>query len=291
MSNYVEKYDVVINKITKAIYDEYVAAGIITQEMVENEAWVFADDQFLSADNLNKLLGIEAGAQVNIIDGLQLNGADLPVNAKKVNIVVPTKLSDLEKDINFVETESDPTVPAWAKEATKPSYAYDEITGKPDLFSGNYEDLAGKPELFSGDYNDLENKPTLFSGSYNDLADKPTIPSVDGLASEDYVDGKVAEVNTAMGNKANASDVYSKTEANNLLGNKVDKVTGKSLVSDTEITKLATVEANANNYVLPSDVVKDSAYVHTDNNYTANEKAKLEGIEAGANKTIIRIWS
>lgn len=31
------------------------------------------------------------------------------------------------------------------------------------------------------------------SGSYNDLADTPTIPSIDGLASESYVDTKIAE--------------------------------------------------------------------------------------------------
>ena len=33
------------------------------------------------------------------------------------------------KGSTFLTQESDPTVPAWAKEATKPSYSYDEITG------------------------------------------------------------------------------------------------------------------------------------------------------------------
>lgn len=32
------------------------------------------------------------------------------------------------------------------------------------------------------------------SGSYNDLVDKPTIPSTTGLATETYVDGKIAEI-------------------------------------------------------------------------------------------------
>ena len=56
----------------------------------------------------------------------------------------------------------------------------------------------------------------------------------------------------------------------------IPKVTGESLVDDTEITKLATVAENANNYVLPSDVVQDSEYVHTDNNYSTEEKNKVE---------------
>lgn len=68
-----------------------------------------------------------------------------------------------------VTQETDPTVPAWAKQAKKPTYSYEEIKDKPDLFSGNY--------------NDLSNKPDLFSGNYNDLSNKPTIPSTEGLAT------------------------------------------------------------------------------------------------------------
>ena len=65
-------------------------------------------------------------------------------------------------------TETDPTVPAWAKAATKPSYAYSEITDKPTLST------------------------VATSGSYNDLTNKPTIPSIAGLATEGYVDTAVA---------------------------------------------------------------------------------------------------
>jgi len=49
---------------------------------------------------------------------------------------------------------------------------YDNLTGKPGLFSGAYNDLSGKPTLFSGAYNDLSGKPNLFSGSYTDLTNK-----------------------------------------------------------------------------------------------------------------------
>lgn len=61
--------------------------------------------------------------------------------------------------------EQDPTVPAWAKEKEKPTYSYEEIKDKPDLFSGNY----------------------------NDLSNKPTIPSVEGLATEEYADNVSAQ--------------------------------------------------------------------------------------------------
>lgn len=59
------------------------------------------------------------------------------------------------------------------------SGAYNDLTGKPTLFSGVYTDLTSKPSLAtvatSGSYTDLINKPTLFSGSYTDLTNKPTL--------------------------------------------------------------------------------------------------------------------
>ena len=41
---------------------------------------------------------------------------------------------------------------------------------------------------------DYAKKSELFSGSYNDLTDKPTIPSTDGLASTQYVDEAIANI-------------------------------------------------------------------------------------------------
>ena len=53
------------------------------------------------------------------------------VNGKTgdVTVSVPTKVSQLTNDINYITsyTETDPTVPAWAKEATKPSYSKSEV--------------------------------------------------------------------------------------------------------------------------------------------------------------------
>ena len=71
-------------------------------------------------------------------------------------------------------------------ENTNESVTWNEITGKPDFFSGSYDDLTDKPILFSGSYNDLTNTPNLFSGSYNDLIDTPIIPTdINELLDED----------------------------------------------------------------------------------------------------------
>lgn len=63
---------------------------------------------------------------------------------------------------------------------------------------------------------------------------------------------------------------------------KVDKEHGKGLSTNdyttAEKNKLAGIEENANNYILPNDVVEDNNYVHTDNNYTSTEKNKLASL-------------
>lgn len=210
----------VINKISKAEYDAKVSAGVITPTMITDEVWINSSVTIADQENLTNLKTVATTGSYN------------DLTDKPTIPTVPTKTSDLTNDSGFITaddipavTETDPTVPAWAKASTKPSYSYDEITGKPALFSGSY--------------NDLTNKPTLFSGSYNDLTNKPTIPSIAGLATETYVNTKVADLvnsapttldtlgelatalqtnsgtvsalNSAIGNKANASDVTALT--------------------------------------------------------------------------------
>lgn len=53
-------------------------------------------------DAVTKLAQIEAGAEVNVIEGVQKNGVDLVVDAnKKVNVTVPTDTSDLTNGAGF----------------------------------------------------------------------------------------------------------------------------------------------------------------------------------------------
>lgn len=45
---------------------------------------------------------------------------------------VPTKTSDLTNDSGYITTETDPTVPSWAKASTKPTYTASEVGALPD---------------------------------------------------------------------------------------------------------------------------------------------------------------
>lgn len=104
---------------------------------------------------------------------------------------------------------------------------------------------------------------TLTASDVGALPSSTIIPSIDGLATETYVNNKVAgivdsapetldtlnELATALGNDPNFA-----TTVATQIGNKVDKIDGKGLST---------------------------------NDYTSSEKSKLSGIEDGANKTII----
>jgi hypothetical protein len=90
------------------------------------------------------------------------------------------KLDSLE---NMTFEESDPTVPAWAKEANKPSYAADEVGALPnttvlaDLADDTTHRTVTDVEKqqwnaksnFSGDYNDLTNAPAIAEDETGDL--------------------------------------------------------------------------------------------------------------------------
>ena len=59
-------------------------------------------------------------------------------------------------------------------------------------------DTDATPSSKTVSWDEIENKPNLAdvatSGDYNDLSNKPAIPSIDGLASETYVNEKVAAI-------------------------------------------------------------------------------------------------
>lgn len=62
--------------------------------------YVHTDNNFTNADS-TKLQGIETGAEVNIIETVQINGSALTPSNKIVNVIVPTKTSDITNDSAF----------------------------------------------------------------------------------------------------------------------------------------------------------------------------------------------
>lgn len=55
----------------------------------------------MSQEEHVKLENIESGAQVNVIEGVSVNGTALTPSNKVVDVTVPTKVSDLDNDLDF----------------------------------------------------------------------------------------------------------------------------------------------------------------------------------------------
>ena len=101
----------------------------------------------------------------------QVGGKVDSVNGMTGDVVldIPSKTSDLVNDSGFLTQIPD----EYITETELDAKGY--LTEHQSL-----AEYAKKSELFSKDYNDLTNKPT--------------IPSVEGLASTQYVDNKVSEI-------------------------------------------------------------------------------------------------
>lgn len=92
------------NKIEELGITKEEATAVVTTESAG----------LMSAADKTKLDGIAAGAQVNNITTVTLNGVSQTISSGTLAM-----------------TETDPTVPSWAKAESKPSYVWSEIGSKP----------------------------------------------------------------------------------------------------------------------------------------------------------------
>lgn len=102
-----------------------------TQKDTTYDVATTASSGLMSAADKAKLNGVESGAQPNVIESVSVNGTKQQVAAKGVDITVPAVLSDLTDDVGYLTKESDPTVPAWAKQPQKPTYTASEVGALP----------------------------------------------------------------------------------------------------------------------------------------------------------------
>lgn len=140
---------------------------------------------------------------------------------------------------------------------------------------------------FSGDYDDLLNKPdlsvyTTYAYVYSYVADALSDIDLDGYATEAYVMGKVNElidgapaaldtlnelaaainddanfastVTTALGNKANSADVYSKTDIQNMSYITMDNVSACGYLTAVPAEYITDSELSSCGYITTGDV-------------------------------------
>lgn len=127
----------------------------------------------------------------DIINNLTTNVANKPLSAAQGAelkalidaIVVPTKVSQLTNDSGYITgyTETDPTVPAWAKASTKPSYTAAEVGAD---VSGTANSVVSNHNTSTSAHSDIR---SLISGLDSDKFGKDDIDTTLSVA------GKIAD--------------------------------------------------------------------------------------------------
>lgn len=134
----------------------------------------------------------------------------------------------------------------YAKKEDLNGYAEKEHTHEQYLTEHqSLEEYAKKSELFSGSYNDLIDKPELFNGDYNSLTNKPEIPSIEGLASEEFVNNAIANIEhpanpTKVSELENDANYTNETKVLELIENNASSKIGISFTTDITVGHLVT---------------------------------------------------
>ena len=315
-----------IRDIAKEYSEDYVSDVVYTAVDKHNEdSNAHEAIQTMIADNytsLDEKINLNAeetlGSIEKLTEDIIKNADDISTlfeeqakdveNITKINSdieTINTSIQDLDKNVDDIiskiengEIESSELGEIVAKN-------YEELSGLITENANNITVNAGNivlnEEAIKSIRNDLEAyytktedlKDVTFTGDYNDLINLPDIPSLEGYATEEYVDNKITEAisqiekfdfiiveslpevgegnhiylvsnihdetniydefiwidSTQTFEKIGTTDMdlsgyYTKEEVDGLLDTKVDKVEGYSLVSDTEIERLTTI----NNY-------------------------------------------
>lgn len=113
----------------------------------------------------------------DIINNLTTNVTNKPLSAAQGMalksaidaIVVPTKVSQLTNDKNYISsyTETDPTVPAWAKASTKPKYTASEVGADA---TGTAESVVSAHNSATNNHTDIRNSIQSLQTSVNNIS-------------------------------------------------------------------------------------------------------------------------
>ena len=226
-------------------------------EVVTDPDYTHTDNNFTDALK-EKLENIENNAQVNKIESISKNGAIIPIINKRVNIEIPTKLSELNNDTNFI---------------TDSNYVHTD-NNFTDALKEKLKDIENNAQVnkiesiqLNGVTQNITNKtvniqldiPTKTSDLANDS---------NFISDSDYVhtDNNFTDTLLSKLNNIEANAQVNKIE--------IIAVNDKNLsVEDKRVnidipTKLSDLDNDTN-------FVQDADYVHTDNNFTDILKAQI----------------
>lgn len=196
-------------------------------DFVSDASYVHTDNNYTSADK-DKLTDVASGAEVNVIDAISINGADATVTNKKVDITVPTKVSDITNDSGF-QTASDVASAINSAIGGITSISFEVVTSLPAtgengviylmpndgtnpniydeyIYVNNNFEKIGTTEV------DLSNYLQLSGGTMTGALTLNGDPT-SGLhaSTKQYVDNSIASIQTQIDTKANKGSIVKST--------------------------------------------------------------------------------
>lgn len=257
----------------------------VTRFVIGGESFVIpaaASDQagLMSPEDFNKLAGISAGAEANVLEGVKVNGVALSIASKIVDILIATGstngtisvqgtdvpikgLAALAYKANVSADELDAALKE-VIDAKAESSEVSALSGKIDTLNGTGSGSVSK--AITDAFNDFATKVSDDGvvNSYKELIDwaaehggeaaqmTAAITNIENLLTGIGGEGDPATVKAAIAaaiNDLNIGNYYTKTEVDTALNGKVSKEDGKGL---------------------------------SQNDFTNAFKSKLDGIQAGA---------
>lgn len=237
----------------------------VTRFVIGGESFVIpaaASDQagLMSPEDFNKLAGISAGAEANVLEGVKVNGVALSIASKIVDILIATGstngtisvqgtdvpirgLAALAYKANVSADELDAALKA-VIDAKAESSEVSTLSGKIDTLNGTGSGSVSK--AITDAFNDFATKVSDDGvvNSYKELIDwaaehggeaaqmTAAITNIENLLTGIGGEGDPATVKAAIAaaiNDLNIGNYYTKTEVDTALNGKVSKEDGKGL--------------------------------------------------------------
>lgn len=261
-------------------YITSIPSEYLTEGELAEKGYITSDDlpTVDTALNTNSTNAIANGVVTEAINSLDNNkqdkltaGSNITIdNTNKISATVPTKTSDLTNDSGYIT--SIPSEYVTDTELTNKGYITANDLPVVDTTLNSTSENAISNKAVKAALDDKQKK--LIAGDNITILDNGTISA--NITAEDVgiqVD-KALDSNSEnpIANKVVAGAISS------IESNYIQKEDGKGLSSNDFTTPLKTKLEGLSNYELPDDVVQDANYVHTDNNYTAADKALVAQI-------------
>lgn len=222
----------------------------------------------------------------------------------KFNNIKHNSIYDTTNKQWYVElNETDPTVPIHVKQiSTTNINNWNNTKEKVDqlanvAFSADYADLINIPQNIS-DFNDdiqIDSRVETLEGKVTVIENNPanTITSQD-VENWNSKQNTIKDLQTIReGAALGATALQNFTETDPTVPSWA-KAESKPTYTASEVGALpstTSIPANTSDLNNDSNFVSDASYVHTDNNYTSEEKTKLSNIEAGAEVNVNADWN